>query len=376
VVGGGIVGSSVAYHLAAAGEDVVLIDRDDPGQATAAGAGIVAPGLSITLPLALEPLAFQAVRYYGQLLQKLGDKGQTAVEYQEVGLLHVARSDQEKAQLRDTYELFVKRREAGFANIGELSMADGAALRALCPALDDAHAGIHATGAARVDGRSLRDALLGAFEHDGGERRVGNARVVTSGSRATGVEVDGDRLAADIVVLATGAWSDALESASGVEWGIAPQRGQIVHLELRDVETTRWPILQGYEPYYVITFPPHRVVIGATREHGTGFDRRVTAAGQHEVLRQGLAYAPGLADATVVETRVGFRPVTADGLPLIGPLRGCEGLFVATGLGHLGLTLGPSVGALIAAVALEAPTAVDLTPFALDRASLSQPATV
>jgi D-amino-acid dehydrogenase len=366
-VGGGIVGASAAYHLAAAGEDVVLVDRDDPGHATAAGAGIVAPGLSLKLPPDWQPLAFAAVASYERLLEELRDQGQPEVEYQVVGAIQLARSDDEHEQLADTLRLFEARRSAGVANIGELSSLDGPALRALCPVVNDAHGGIHASGAARVDGRSLRAAFLRAFEALGGTRKRGSASVVTSGSSVAGVVVDGDRLRADVVVIATGAWADALVSASGRDCGVAPQRGQILHLDVPAAETTRWPILLGYEPYYLLTFPAHRVVVGATREPGTGFDLRVTVAGQRDLVRQTLAFAPGLAGATVVETRVGFRPVTADGLPLIGPVPGCDGAFVATGLGPQGLTIGPYVGGMIADEALGRPPAIDVTPLALDR---------
>ena len=111
----------------------------------------------------------------------------------------------------------------------------------------------------------------------------------------------------------------------------------------------------------------HRVVVGATREPGTGFDLRVTLAGQRELVDQALSFAPGLAGATVVETRVGFRPVTADGLPLIGPVPGCDGVFVATGLGPQGLTIGPYAGRLIAEAVLGRPATIDLTALAPDR---------
>jgi D-amino-acid dehydrogenase len=367
VVGGGIVGASAAYHLAAAGEDVVLVDREDPGHATAAGAGIVAPGLSLKLPSAWQPLAFAAVASYERLLEELREQGQTDLEYQVVGAVQLARSEDEHEQLPDTLRLFEERRSAGVANIGELSRLDGPALHALCPVVNDAHGGIHAAGAARVDGRSLRGALLRAFEARGGTRRRGSASVVTSGSSVAGLDVDGDRLAADVVVLATGAWADALVSASGRDFGVAPQRGQILHLDVPDTDPTGWPILYGYEPYYLLTFPAHRVVVGATREPGTGFDLRVTVAGQRDLVHQALAFAPGLAGATVVETRVGFRPVTADGLPLIGPVPGCDGAFVATGLGPQGLTIGPYAGRLIADAALGRPPAIDVSALALDR---------
>jgi D-amino-acid dehydrogenase len=367
VVGGGIVGASAAYHLAAAGEDVVLVDREDPGHATAAGAGIVAPGLSLTLTPAWQPLAFAALASYERLLDELREQGQAGIEYEVVGAVHVARTEEEREQLPDTLRLFEERRSAGVVNIGELSLLDGDGLRALCPVVNDAYGGIHAAGAARVDGRSLREALVRAFESLGGERRHGSASLVTSGARVTGVELGGDRLGTDVVVLATGAWSDALVAVAGRDFGVAPQRGQILHLEVADADTGRWPILYGYDHHYALTFPPHRLVVGATREPGTGFDRRITLAGQRDLVGQALAFAPGLTGATVLETRVGFRPVTADGVPLIGPVPGCEGAFVATGLGPLGLTIGPHAGALIADMALGRPTATDLTPFAPDR---------
>jgi glycine/D-amino acid oxidase-like deaminating enzyme len=95
----------------------------------------------------------------------------------------------------------------------------------------------------------------------------------------------------------------------------------------------------------------------------TGFDYRTTAAGLAEVLREALEVAPGLADATVAETRIGFRPMSPDQRPLLGPVPGTDGLVVATGLGASGLTMGPHAGAIAARVALGLPPGADLSPF-------------
>src|SRR5579883_1898285 len=95
VVGGGIVGASAAYHLARAGAQVTLIDQARPGQATAAGAGIISPGTTYKSPAAYFPLAFQAVAYYERLLALLAEDGQTHTSYETVGLLHVATSEEE-----------------------------------------------------------------------------------------------------------------------------------------------------------------------------------------------------------------------------------------------------------------------------------------
>ena len=84
------------------------------------------------------------------------------------------------------------------------------------------------------------------------------------------------------------------------------------------------------------------MVVGATRESGSGFSAQTTAAGVHEVLGEALRVAPGLADATIGEIRVGLRPATPDQLPLLGPVPTVRNAYIAAGHGATGLQLGPS----------------------------------
>ena len=107
----------------------------------------------------------------------------------------------------------------------------------------------------------------------------------------------GERIEADAVVVAAGAWAPALLAPVGVPLAVEPQRGQITHLHLDGVDTAAWPVVLPPGSHYLIAFEGGRVVAGATRERGAGFDHRVTAAGQAEVLNQALAVAPGLAGA-------------------------------------------------------------------------------
>ena len=123
-------------------------------------------------------------------------------------------------------------------------------------------------------------------------------------------------------------------------------------------------VLRGVSGHYLLALDDGRIVAGATRETGAGLDYRVTPAGLAEILEQALAVAPGLADGTYLETRVGFRPMGPDIRPLLGPVPGLDGLVVATGLGASGLTMGPLAGALAAQAALDLPPAIDLAPFA------------
>jgi D-amino-acid dehydrogenase len=153
----------------------------------------------------------------------------------------------------------------------------------------------------------------------------------------------------------------------GLEVPVAPQRGQILHLELPDAATARWPIVVGFHSHYLLTFAPHRVVAGATRETESGFDPRATAGGVREALGEALRVAPGLAAATLREVRVGLRPASPDGLPIIGRAPGHTRVWLATGHGPSGLQLGPYTGELMAGLALGEPAPLDLTPYAPER---------
>ncbi|MNI26140.1 D-amino acid dehydrogenase small subunit [compost metagenome] len=93
--------------------------------------------------------------------------------------------------------------------------------------------------------------------------------------------------------------------------------------------------------------------MGSTHENGiTGYDTRVTAGGMQEVLNKGIDLAPGLANCTFLETRVGFRPFTPGFLPVMGAVPGWEGLIAANGLGASGLTMGPYIGKQLAQLSL------------------------
>ena len=108
------------------------------------------------------------------------------------------------------------------------------------------------------------------------------------------------------------------------------------------------------------------VVLGATHED-VGFDPRATAAGLRQLLSEGLRVSPGLGAATFLEVRVGLRPVSADDLPVIGPLPVAEHVSVAAGHGANGLLLGPVTGRVVADLIAGRAPILDLAPFAPDR---------
>jgi D-amino-acid dehydrogenase len=129
------------------------------------------------------------------------------------------------------------------------------------------------------------------------------------------------------------------------------------------VDTGRWPSVHPLSHHYLVAFDDSRVAVGATRESGSGFDARVTARGQWQVLSDALRIAPGLADATLIETRVGLRPLPAHDLPIVGALPGTPGLHVVTGFGAAGLTMAPLAGDALARTILEGTVAPEVAAF-------------
>ena len=241
----------------------------------------------------------------------------------------------------------------------------GAEAQRLFPPLRPDAAAVHIGGAARVDGRRMAAALAAAAVRQGTVVRDGAAELAVSRGRAAGVRLGGELIEGDKVVAAAGAWTGSFLAAAGLAVPVEAQRGQIMHISLGGTDTSRWPVvLPRASGHYLLAFDDGRIVAGATREEGSGLDYRVTPAGLAEILGQALAVAPGLADGTYLETRVGFRPVSPDHRPLLGPVPGLDGLIVATGLGASGLTMGPLAGELAAQAALGQPPALDLAPFA------------
>jgi D-amino-acid dehydrogenase len=360
VVGAGVVGASCAYTASCGGAEVVLADAAIPGKATAAGAGIVCPWEPRPDDPVWYAFGLQAVRYYPGLIADLAALGETEVGFRQVGAVILVDSEERQREVQQG----LAAQRAAEPQMGDVTGLTGAEVSRLFPPLRPDWAAVHVGGGCRVDGRLLAAALTRAAAGKGAKIVTGRAELVCRSGRAAGVTIDGELTEADAVVAATGAWTASFLEPAGVTAAVSPQRGQIAHISMKPADTSRWPVvLPDWSSHYLLAFDDSRVVAGATREAGAGFDYRVTAGGIAEVIGEALAVAPGLAAGNYLETRVGFRPVSADGRPMLGPVSGVDGLVVATGLGATGLTMGPYAGALAARAALGEPVDFDLTPF-------------
>lgn len=369
VVGGGVVGAATAYHLVRGGARTALIDRADPGRATDAGAGIISPETNSRDSSPWFALASQAAAYYPTLLDHLradeaGDTG-----YARCGVLVVAVSEDERQEFAAARtQIFGRQRDRGLPAQEDLHEVSSAEARRMFPPLTEVLGAIFYRNAARVDGRLLARALQAAAERLGlAVIRGSVSELVLSAGGAGGVVVGPDTLRAPRVAITGGAWSEAFGAQLGIRIPVSPQRGQIIHLRMRGAETAGWPILSAFRGHYMVPWPDSRVAVGATRETASGFDPRLTAAGIHEVLTEALRVAPGLAGWEIHEMRVGLRPLSRDGLPVLGPVPGIDGVYLATGHGASGLQLGPYSGKVTAELMLGGLPEIDLEPFRVAR---------
>jgi len=372
VIGGGVVGASIAYHLVSAGARTLLLDRADPGRATAAGAGILTAETNGRASDAWMDFAVAAVDYYPSLVAQLHAEQAGETGYAICGQIEVAVDEDEVApfdQARD-WMLAQQRRRGSPAqeDLHEIGAEDA---RALFPPLAPIRRALYYRNAARVDGRLLTEALRrAALARSLVVRPASVDRLVVEAGAVVGVIAEGDTYAAASVAIAGGAWSPRFAEQLGVQIPVEPSRGQIIHLGLPGTDTRDWPLITAFHGHYIVAWPDSRVVVGATRELGTGFDARTTAAGVHEVLGEALRVAPGLRGAEVREIRVGLRPYsTVDGLPVLGSVPGLRNVYLATGHGAGGLHLGPYSGKLVAELMLGQPIEADLSMFEVSRFS-------
>ena len=338
VIGSGVAGASLAFATARTGAMVTLIDDARTGRATAAGAGIIAPWAS-SLSGDTYRLYAAGAEAYPDVLAALAEVGIDDVGHATNGALVVAPDGGPGPDMAD--RLTIRCAESAVAGAPEPT--DAAAARAMFPPLAEGWEGWFVPGGARVDGRRLAAGLVEGVVRLGGVVRTGTAQLGVGG-----LTVEGELIDADAVVIAGGAWANELLRRSGHVAPVEAQRGQICHLTLPGADTGRWPSVLPVADNYIVPFDDGRVVVGATREHGVA-DPRITAGGVAHVLARALTLAPGLADATLLETRVGLRPFPTVGHhPTIGLID--DHTWVVTGFGAIGLTIGPTVGFRLAAM--------------------------
>ncbi len=363
IVGGGVIGCVIAYYLAGAGVRLTILERGEVGgEASGASAGILAP-----LELSLEPgplldLCQASMQLHPSLADTLGEETGIDVEYLRSGILRVALTDEDADELHALVEHQRPR--------GVMQWVDVEALRRLEPRLAAARGGVYSPQYHQVNADRLTQALAQAAVARGVILRQGVAvrGFVTSGSRVTGVRSDEGRMMAGQVILAAGSWTAALGRRLGMSLSVKPMRGQM--LAFPDFSSPLRHILLGEDGGYLAPKANGFLFVGATVED-VGFRKKTTAKGLAGLRRMAATLVPSLAYVEVASDWAGLRPGSPDGLPILGPVSGWEGLSVASGHFRKGILLAPITGRLMSQWLTQGKAEMPLEPFSPARFAAS-----
>ena len=376
IVGRGVIGTAIAYFLARAGVDVCLLERHDIGAGTSSAAAAAALLQTKTSAKKLA-LASRSLT----LLDELAEQLDHCFEYEHSGSLLVANSEAEME--------VVKNMAATLQTLGlDVQLIEGDEARSMMPVL-----GPTIIGASY----SPRDATVNPLQlvvaYADAARRMGvNIYAFTS---VTGIETEGDRIlsvltnkgrvSTDTVINAAGVWAPQLAGMVGIDLPVAPLKGELLVTEpmppmMRGTLISAKYLLSkakleqtdgGETPKRSVGITLVQVdrgnfIVGSTREQA-GFDRRSTYAGISEESLQLLELTPSLANVHLIRAYAGLRPITPDGLPIIGRVPKLPGFIMAAGYGGDGLVLSAVTAEIISTIINGTASADTLASFSYNR---------
>lgn len=341
LAGGGIIGLSLAHELASRGVTVTLIEQGAwGGEASQAAAGMLAPLKEFKEEGPLFRLGLASLSLYPQWAERLQTETGIDVQLKRDGVLTVASEESEITDLRAKYRW---QKEAGC----NLAWLEKDALQELEPLLSEKlMAGIYSPEEGDVNNRLLLKALLSASRGLG--VKLMPATVITGlasrGERIIGVQTTQGEILADHTVITAGAWASVLAGWLGYPGVVYPVRGQIASVSAANHPLRHVVFGPGI---YIVPKQDDRLIIGATEDEA-GYCRDVTAGGLIRVLQGVQSLVPSLAEAAFLQAWAGLRPATFDGLPLLGPVPGWEGVSLAAGHFRNGILLAPITAKMMA----------------------------
>jgi glycine/D-amino acid oxidase-like deaminating enzyme len=371
IIGGGVIGASIAYHLSRKKVAVVLLEKGDMASGTSGACGghiflqSKRPGPHLAL-------ALESKKRFDLLIQELDFH----TEYRVHGGMIVIESDDEL----ETMGHFVEDQK----RIGlDVTLLDKRDVRKMAPFLSE-----HILGAAyspldaQINPIYLTLALIKAAKRSG-------ARIF-SHSEATGirwmkhkawsVETVRGAIEATSIVNAAGIYAPKIGSMIHLEVPITPRRGQILVTEaappiLKPCLLSAKYVRAKHDPESIkgsgagVSIEQTRngnFLLGSTREFA-GFDRRTTWEAMKGIARRTAGVFPRLRQLHVIRSFAGLRPYTPDGLPILGQAESAKGFFVAAGHEGDGIALAPITGEIMTDLVIEGRSSMDLHHFRLER---------
>jgi glycine oxidase len=356
IVGGGVIGCSIALRLAESGCKVTVVERGRIGcEASSAAAGMLSPQADSLQPDEFFAFGIKSRAMYKDFVAHLQEMSGIDAQLRDEGTLFVSIENiKDHADDWTAWQI-----EAGL----KLEKMSADKLFKLEPAVTKA-----ATRAFfmpedhQVDNRLLMQALGIAIKQAGVEviEGVEVTSLLVEANRVKGIACADRNIEADSVLVAAGSWTGKLLEPIGVMAKTIPARGQMIAVRSSAIRH----VLHSSR-IYLVPRNDGRLLIGATIEH-TGFEKANTAQSIHSLLDAALELAPEISGAEIVEIWSGLRPDTVDHLPILGQT-GIDNLWLATGHYRNGILLAPATAELLARSIVNGRDEIELLPFSIQR---------
>lgn len=364
VVGGGVIGSSIAYHLARQGRQVLVVERVtpavEPAASWASAGGVRRQGRH----RAEVKLAIEAIERWPSLEEELG----ASFDYRQGGNLYVGEGEEEIETVRQ----FVRvQQENGFTDV---QFVDRQGALEIVPALNDrASAASYSPRDGQADPPRTTQAFAGAAERHGATYWNGTESLgaIATDSRVTGLRTSRGDVEAGAVVLAAGSWSDDLAASVGLRLPIRTRVPQILISTPAKPGLVR-PVLGSVSRRLSLKqLDDGAFMLGGGWPGVPAADRRSYTMQQASIeggWATGAGLIPAVGEQTIARQWCGLEAQSFDGVPFIGPIRGLDGMTVATGFSGHGFALAPAVGRAVAdqLAGQTVPELADLSPDRID----------
>jgi glycine oxidase len=326
VVGGGIIGLSLAIALRKRGATVLIVERGEPGREASHAAGGMLVDSPLETPAPLQGLALASAQMYPDFAHELEVESGTKVDSRDAGSIVFPALNEVDPLLQSAW-----------------SSNTPAAIRELEPSLTYHDGPGFYLKERSVDPRALTSAAVKTAKQRGVDFSSGDpvTGVDISDGCACGVTTTKSSFSAGKVVNCAGAWSGQIAPLS---FPTRPVKGQMLCL-IMPSRTLLKHVIRTPE-VYLIPRSDGRLLVGASVEEA-GFDKRTTEAKIKEFHAAALAVVPGLKEAKILEDWAGLRPGTPDALPILGETS-IPGYYAATGHFRDGILLAPITAKLMA----------------------------
>ena len=345
IIGGGIIGLSIAWRLIGIGKKVIIIDKKNLGkEASWAAAGMLSGRLDLKpCEKKLLPIFEKSHLAWPKFAEELENKSGKSIGYKKEGTLRIACDLDEEKKLKNNYD-FLKNNKV---NITWLS---GDKIRDKEPYVsNNVLSGFFSPDDHHVNNRYILDALITILKKNKNncifKENTEVEKIITNKNQVIGVKTNNEIIKTKEIIVCSGAWTSKIKNIEIKEVPIRPVKGQMVCLKIPKNISLLKHILWR-ENVYLVPRNNSDLIIGATEEE-MGYDKSLTAGGIYNLLKTAREILPAIEDLPIVESWSGLRPTSRDDAPIIGPSKKLKGLIYATGHHKNGILLAPLTSSII-----------------------------